>query len=432
MPVVCATRFTDESRRALTVAAVLARKRGTPLHLVHVAASGIFGRAVSGSVEHALDLEVQRLRGEGLQASGIILTGRLDEALRDVCREHDAEVLVVGDTVQRAPTLMASSLDQLAFSVDAPLLVVRDEGPFVRWGPEAPLKVMMGFDRTASAAVARDWLASLAAFGPLELLAAHAFVPEFEYAARRLPSPPAGSGHRLLAERIAEEVRREFTGLPATVSVRLKVEEARGDVGAQLLGWTASEGVDLVLLGTHRRQSLSRLFSISHRLLLNAPVAVACVPSTTSLPHVARAPAWTSALAVSDLTEAGSRAVAWAASLLHPGGVLHAVHVSDQPRSAELQASLRKRLEAELPADLRARGLTVLVHLCFGEAGDELEALALQLDVDVLVVGAVDVPEFENSEEGVIAPEVQAQWQLVQTLLERTHRAVLLTPPLVV
>jgi nucleotide-binding universal stress UspA family protein len=220
--------------------------------------------------------------------------------------------------------------------------------------------------------------------------------------------------------------------LPPTVTVRLKVEEATQDVGSQLLAWTSSEGVDLVLLGTHRRRSLGRLFSVSHTLLLNAPASVACVPSTTSLPHLARNPAWTSALAVTDLTESGSRAVAWAASLLHAGHALHVVHVSDQPRTPELDAALRKRLEAALPTDLGARGLTLSTHLCFGEAEDELEALLVQLDADVLVVGSVAVPEFENSEDGVIAPEVQAQWQLVQTLLERAHRPVLVTPPLVV
>jgi nucleotide-binding universal stress UspA family protein len=432
MPVVCATRFTDESKRALTVAAVLARKRGTPLHLVHVAGSGLFGRSVVGSPEKALDDEVQRLIREGCQATGTLLTGRLDEALKAFCAEKDAEILVVGDSAKRAPTLLASSLDQLAFAVEAPLLVVRDDLPFVRWGPDAPLKVMMAFDRTASAAVARDWLVRLAAFGPIQLLGAHAFDPDFEYAARRIPPTIPGTGNQALARRIEAEVRAEFEGLPANVSVRFKVEEVKGDVGEQLLIWTLSEGVDLVLLGTHRRRSLGRLFSVSHKVLLNAPVAVACVPSTTPVPHVARRPAWTSALAVHDLTESGSRAVAWAASLLRPGSALHVVHVSDSPRTPELEAALRRKLDSSLPVDPHTSSLAVSTHLRFGEAEDELEALLVSLDADVLVVGAVDVPEFENSEEGVIAPEVQAQWQLVQTLLERTRRAVLLTPPLVV
>ena len=432
MPVVCATRFTEESRRSVAVAAVLARKRGTPLHLVHVAASGLFGRGASAGAEKQLDDEVQRLQAQGCQASATVLVGRLDEALKDFCERVDAEVLVVGDTARRAPSVMASALDRLAFSVEAPLLVVRDELPFVRWGPDSPLKVMIAFDRTASAAVARDWLVRLAAFGPLELLAAHAFVPEFEYLARRLPIPIPGHGNAALARRIEAEVKAEFEGLPANVAVRLKVEEARGDVGEQLLLWVLSQGVDLVLVGTHRRRSLARLFSVSHKVLLNAPVAVACVPSTTSVPHLARTPAWTSAVAVHDLTESGSRAVAWAASLLKPGSALHVVHVCEEPRTPELEASLSKRLDAGLPVDLGQRGLILSTRLCFGEPEDELETLVVQLDADVLVLGSVDLPEFENSEEGVIAPEVQAQWQLVQTLLERTHRPVLLTPPLVV
>ena len=179
MPVVCATRFSGESRRAVVAAAAIAKRRNERLHLVHVtSAGGLFGgRASPTDSQAVLDAEVERLRAEGLTVTAEVLTGKFDVALAKYCADREAGLLVVGDTEKPAPALLSSSLDRFALVVDVPLLVVRDEGPFVRWGPDAPLKVMLAFDRTAASAVARDWVVRLAEFGPVHLVAVQVYVP---------------------------------------------------------------------------------------------------------------------------------------------------------------------------------------------------------------------------------------------------------------
>jgi nucleotide-binding universal stress UspA family protein len=181
MPVVCATRFTGESHRAVAAAAALAKRRNERLYLAHVVSNGGFfgGRASPGDFRASLDAEVARLSAEGVMVTGDILSGKCEIALAKYCADREAGLLVVGDT-EKAPALMASSLDRFALVVDVPLLVVRDEKPFVEWGADSPLKVMLAFDHTAASAVARDWLARLSEFGPIHLLATQVFVPEQE------------------------------------------------------------------------------------------------------------------------------------------------------------------------------------------------------------------------------------------------------------
>jgi hypothetical protein len=109
---------------------------------------------------------------------------------------------------------------------------------------------------------------------------------------------------------------------------------------------------------------------------------------------------------------------------------LHVVHVNAEPFSAESEAAFAQRLSESLPPDIEAGGVRVVAHVEHGDPEIVLRNLTLSLDVDVIVVGAPALPDFEEAEEGVIAVQITEHWSLVQTLLEKTHRPVLLTPPL--
>lgn len=416
----------------MNAAAALARRRGGSLVLAHVMPSGVlksFSRNLAESAKKALDEEVQRLSVGGLQVSGELLSGKLDEALSRLCAERKAKLLVVGDSSRRNLGLLAGDLDKLAYAVEAPLLVVRDARPFEKWGA-MPLRVMMAFDRTASSAVARDWIARISEFGPIELVAAQIYWPIEEYEERRLKEPPAEEGHAALKATLQHELETEFSAMPKNVQVTLRLEIGTGNIADHLLGIATDAQVDLMILGTHRKRALERLFSVSHKILLQAPMAVVCVPSTTTVPHLAKSPAWTRGLVATDFTEADNRAVAWAASMLDPGSTLNVVHVANEPFSAAAEAAMAQRLSESLPPDVEAGGVRVVAHVRHGETEEVLRDLALSLDVDVIVLGAQPLPDFEEAEQGVIAPQITAHWALVQMLLEKTHRPVLLTPPL--
>lgn len=430
MTIVCATRFSEESQHAVNAAVSLARRRNEPLCLVHVMSGGMlqaFSKQLADSAKTALDDEVLRLSKSGVTVTGELLTGKVGEALAKFCAQKDARLLVVGDTAKKATNLLAGSLDKLAYSVEAPLLVVRDERPFERWAEGKPLRVLLAFDRTESSAVARDWVSRLTEYGPIELVATQIYWPIEEYEERQLKPE---EGHLALVGLMQKELEGEFAKVPPSVKVSLRCEMGTGNIANQLLAIAGEEQVDLMLLGTHRRRALGRLFSVSHTIVLQAPMAVACVPSTTTVPHLSRSPAWKTGLVATDFTESGSRAVAWAATLLRPGSTLHVVHVSPERFSAEREVALVKRLSATLPVDVEQNGLKVVAHVLHGEPEDVLRTLINTVDADVLVIGAKSLPEDEIANEGVIIPEINDQWRLVQTLLETTHRPVLLTPPM--
>lgn len=399
---------------------------------MHVATTGgLFGGKASPSDHQSvLDAEVERLRAEGLTVTAETLTGKFDEALARYCTERDAGLLVVGDIAKPAPTLMASTLDRFALLVDVPLLVVRDEGPLLRWDAQSPLRVALAFDRTAASAVARDWLVRLAEFGPIHLVALRVFAADDEYRQRGMKAPGQGEGHDALARLIKQELTRDFDGLPPQVKLSVRAEASVGNVAEQLLKAASAEKADVMLMGSHRRRALDRLRSVSHRLLVTAPMSVVCVPGTTSVPNIGHCPSWERLLVASDLTESGSRAIAWAASLLKPGYILHVVHVSEGEVTSDSEAALKKRMTQSLPPSCEGTGGDVVLHVLQGEPREVLRAAADRLEVDALVLGAVEVPEFEEADEFVIAPQVMEQWRLVQTLLETTHRPVLVTPPL--
>ena len=69
MSIVCATRFTEESSFAVTVAAELARKRTEPLWLVHVlpAGLGVFQDGLDAGASDALTQQAGALAQAGLR-----------------------------------------------------------------------------------------------------------------------------------------------------------------------------------------------------------------------------------------------------------------------------------------------------------------------------------------------------------------------------
>ncbi len=422
MTILCATRFSEESLHAVNAAAALASRHREPLQVVHVVTGGLLPGTrlqLADSASTALADEVARLKASrpGLQVSSALLHGRLEEALAKACTQVDASLVVVGDTARATSALPTGTLDRLAYSLEVPLLVVRDQRAFVEWSEARPLKVMVAFDRSASSAVARDWVARLADFGPVALTAAQIYWPLEEYDRRELPVPPPEEGHVGIARLMTTELEREFSRFPPSVTVRCRLEMGIGHVGEHLLDLAGEEQVDLVLMGTHRRRALGRFWSVSHRVMLQAPMAVACVPASTAVPDLTAAPVWRQALVISDLTEPGARAVACGVSMLELGGTLHVVHVSSEPVSPEREASFARRLVAELPPGLEARDVRAVVHVLHGELEDAVVRLAEQVRADVIVV-----PTMIGSTGEALSGEV------AQVLLERTRRPVLLTP----
>lgn len=434
MSILCATRFSEESSPAVDAAAALARAHREPLELIHVAPSGLlraFADRFNEVAATALKAEAARLTKEGTTVVTRQLSGRLEEVLAAHAAKVGARAVVVGDTVERGTSMLASTLDKLALALSVPLLIVRDARPFSAWARgDAQLKVLLAMDKTTSAAVARDWVAQLAKFGPIELVATSIFWPLREYERRGLPVPPPEEGHLTIVNTVKAELTAALTGLPSNVTTRVRLEMGLGHTAEQLVEVANDEQVDLVLLGTHRRTALSRLWSVSHHVMLQAPMAVACVPSTTAVAHVSAPPRFKSLLVLTDLSEASSRAIAYAAAAVGPSGLVHVAHVAPEPLSPEQERTLMLRLMETLPMLAQRAGPRLVAHILQGEVEAVGPEAAARLDVDGFCVGAVPLSLAERARVGVVAPSVLAQWRLLQALMERAQRPVLVAPPL--
>lgn len=417
MTIVCATRFSEESSFAGQVAAELARKSQQPLWLVHVL-PGRLVRAWSERFEAtataALETQAQALRQPGLEVHTAVLTGKLDQAVGRFCTVKSASLLVVGDTTRNMSTPMTGTLDRLAYGVETPLLVVRDPRPFQSWAAgKAPLKVMLAIDRTSSSAIARDWISRLAQFGDLDLVATHIWWPSEEYERRALPTPAAEEGHRALTRTMEEETAATLAGLPKNVKVRVHLQMGVQEIGAHLLALANEEQVDIFVLGTHRRRALGRLWSVSHHVLSLAPMSVACIPSTVAVADVGTVQAFHTALAATNFSEAGNRAVTCALAIVGAGTV-HVVHVSTEPFSADGEKALLKKLISVLPPDSE-KNARVLVHVLHGKVAEELIKVTERLSVDVVCLGS--------------RAETVLNSAVISEVLQRAGRPVLFATP---
>jgi len=296
MTIVCATHFTISSSDATVVAAHLARRMKQKLWLVTV----VPGVPLStGRTSHrdktvldALHTEANVLRQEGLDVEVSLLHGKVDRALGKLCKDIDARLLVVGDSSQAHTSPFATPVDRIASGVSVPLLVVHSMRPFEAWAKgERALKVLLAIDQTWSSAVARDWLAGLAAYGPLDLLATHLWVPADEHARRHGKTPMTPADEGAMAEELTSEAEATLRTLPNNVKWRVQLEVGRGNLGELLLQMAAREQVDVMVLGTHQRKGLlSRLTSTSHHVLADAIMSVALVPAEPVEPKRERRP----------------------------------------------------------------------------------------------------------------------------------------------
>jgi nucleotide-binding universal stress UspA family protein len=112
------------------------------------------------------------------------------------------------------------------------------------------------------------------------------------------------------------------------------LEPGFGRPSDHLLHVAHARSVDLVVVGTHQRGGLARLWhgSVSAGVLRHAEQSVACVPP--SQPVSRRSVPPRAVLVPVDFSEASTRAISQACSLVRPGGRVHLLHVH-QLKAAE-------------------------------------------------------------------------------------------------
>ncbi|NVJ10489.1 universal stress protein [Myxococcus sp. AM001] len=427
MSIVCATNFSDAARRASTLAAELARKAGTSLWLVHVLnpdSVRAFGQALLGSAEAVLSDETKRLEKLGAKVEPVLLTGEPAVMLEAFCREQRASLVVASRDVDESPFGgEGGTVDRMAQSLTVPLLVMRDPAPLEAWARGArPLKVLLGVDRSLPFEAARDWVLTLRKGGRVDVVGGRVYWPEEE--ARRLGLRQAMAYGEAPPE-LQQALERESAELLAPLAdagapVRVRVEAGVGRIADHLVELAEQEQVDLMVVGTHHRRAMGRLWSVSRHVLRLARMSVVCVPSQAMTVGVdTPLPEYREVMVATDFSETGNRAVAHACALTSPGGTVHLVHATESKPSLEEEAQLREQLSTLVPKGARDRNVRLEVIPGGKDVVATLAQTAERLGVSAIVMGTHGRSGWKRAVLGSVT----------QSLLVRTDRPVLVVRP---
>jgi nucleotide-binding universal stress UspA family protein len=452
MSVVCGTDFSSNAMMAADAAAAIAARLGEPLDLVHVATTLWADVPPSAQVvfmdqaRARLEEEVARLRSRHADVRPVLLHGITDDALVTHAARTGARLIVVSSVGRRVPGrwLLGSVAERTAQTASTPVLIVRDAAGLIAWAErQRRLRVLVAVDFSATADDAVRWVAGLGAIGGCDVVVAYSSWPPDER--RRLQSPAQQTVFESdpeIGTMLTRELERKVRELPADLNVRVRVETTLGRASSHLVEMALAESADLLVVGTHQRHGAGRLWhgSVSRAVVHEAPMSVACIPSTRTLP---REPApvapFTSVLAATDFSGLGNRAVPFAYAMVAGGGTVHLMHVleHDHPHdstyreesagapssgepSASPEAEARRALQAFVPPDAAARGIKTEVHVV--EAANAAAAIAMA--IERLNVDAVSVGTYGRS--GLPA---MFAGSVTRELLARSRRPVLVIGP---
>ena len=139
---------------------------------------------------------------------------------------------------------------------------------------------MLGVDRSLPFEAARDWVKALRKLGPVEVVGGRVFWAQ-EEAVRLGLENPLGFGD--VTPELRQALEKEAAALVEPLAegdkpVRVRVEVGMGRIADHLVALAAEEQVDLLVVGTHHRRALGKLWSVSHHALRLAKMSVVCVP----------------------------------------------------------------------------------------------------------------------------------------------------------
>lgn len=293
MGILCGTDFSPRAAAAAEVAGAISLRGGEPLLLVHAL------EEAAAEAERKLQAEAERLRAlfPGLQVEPRLEAGMPDEALTGSAGSQGARLVVVSALGRRAPArwVLGSIAERTAQTSPVPVLVVRDQAPFVSWlRGDRRLRVLVGFDFSVTSAPALRWANDLGSVAPCDVTVGHVTWPAEDR--RRRGTHRAAGGHENLpqAEVLLEnEVGRALRDHPWTDGTpRIRVKPSTGRRAIALAELAAEENADLLVVGSRQSHGPSRRWqeSVSRGTLYHADMSVACVP-TLRLPGHAKPPA---------------------------------------------------------------------------------------------------------------------------------------------
>jgi nucleotide-binding universal stress UspA family protein len=289
--IVCGTDLSDPAARAARAAAAIAKRLGATLELVHVIdelgaeltvasdQTALYDPLRKRVREHAEELRTRF----GIDVEPTVVPGSADEKLIEIALATGASLLVVATlgAKKQHRWLLGSVAERVAQASPLPVLVVRDGAGIEAWARgDRSLRIMVGVDLGSSSRAALRWAASLRAVGPCDLLLAQLAWPLEGHiglgAQSAVPLHQVGEGQ----EPLLRDLRAWAGDLPGEGETTFTVSAGWGRLDAHLTQLAAEAKVDMLVVGTHQRAGVARLWqgSVSRGVLHHASCSVACVP----------------------------------------------------------------------------------------------------------------------------------------------------------
>jgi nucleotide-binding universal stress UspA family protein len=360
-PIACATDFSPRAGAAATVAATLALRRGSALHLVHALPRR--GSGLAGPAREKLEAEAARLRVLGAIVETTLL--RESPPVRALRRFLDAlspSLIVVASAPRSLVDRWAfgSMADEIAQHAAGPTMVLHADEPFRNWDWTGDrLRVLVAADRFTSSDAAVRWVRELRRGGPCDLTVCQVrwLPPSFTPAVRNDPTPQA---------RLERDLRKKVRDLLGDEGGEVIVRSTTGSPESAVLDVAQEVRADLIVVGTHQRHGLSRLLhgSLSRSLFHQPGCNVVSVPASAVLdPREAHIPDYRRVLVATDFSGLGDAAVPHACAAGVMGARIRLIHVVSPSSALRRTPALRSRLQGLVPAEAIDRSQTAEVEV---------------------------------------------------------------------
>jgi nucleotide-binding universal stress UspA family protein len=433
MTIVCGTDFSENAAQAVLAAGAIARRLGEPLALVHVIDELGGELAVGGPHDAIFDpLRAElRKKAEELRASmsidvePIALQGVADEQLIAIARTAKASLLVVSALGARNQHrwLLGSVAERVAQSSPIPVLVVRDGSSLLAWARgDRPLRVVVGVELSSTSKAALRGAAALRRIGRCDLFVTEIVWPLGEHLRLGIPgSTPLDQLRPELHEILIRDLRAWAGELPGEGETTFTVRPGWGRTESHLTSLAAEVRADLLVVGTHRRAGIARMWqgSVSRGVLHHASTNVACVPRGEPAEDESVIPTFRQVLVPTDFSPLSNRAIPVAYGLVVPGGVVHLLYVVTRESGAG-EPEPKERLRALIPKGAAGKGITTELEI----VAEETASMGIWHAAGRLGVDAICMATHGRS--GVSSLVLGSQ---AREVVQRAREPVLLVPP---